>query len=51
MIIPISKPEAEQAKEIYIEGVNFVCTEDKIDPEIHEAILAMFTEFCKIIGV
>ena len=51
MIIPIDKPEVEQAKENFVNGINFVCMVDKIDPEINEVIQEMFSEFCKIIGV
>jgi hypothetical protein len=51
MIIPISKPEAEQAKECFEEEINAFCYGDRIDFKQCEVLLEKFSEFCKIIGV
>ena len=51
MIIPINKPEAEQAKTDHISRLTMLCATEEIKPELFEAIAELFTEFCKIIGV
>jgi hypothetical protein len=51
MIIPISKPEAEQAKTEHENHLKEFCDGNRIDQKQCEVILEMFSEFCKIIGV
>ena len=51
MIIPITKAEAEQAKEYFEEEINEFCHGNRIDFKQCEVLLEKFSEFCKIIGV
>jgi len=51
MIIPINKPEVEQAKENFEEEINEFCQGNRIDFKQCEVLLEKFTEFCKTIGV
>ena len=51
MIIPINKPDVEQAKTEHENDLKEFCDGNRIDQKQCEVLLERFSEFCKTIGV